>query len=83
MDEETKAIVDDMRYVLSTPAGRRVMRRLTERCGMMRSPYDTAEADVNNALYRMGERNIGLFIFEQISAATEPAELGNFLKGRI
>lgn len=60
-------LLDDLREVVATPQGQRVLRAIVDRCGV----YREAEK-INAELYvQQGERNIGLFIMQLIHQTPE------------
>lgn len=60
--------VDDMRVVMSTQAGRRFMWRLLARTGIARTPFRGENRSLTD--FCCGEQNIGLFIQDELLAAS-------------
>ena len=58
--------LDDLRFVLGSPNGRRLFWRLLSRCGVFRLSYTDKIAETN---FNEGERNIGLFVLSEIMEA--------------
>jgi hypothetical protein len=56
-----QAIVDDFKEVASTHAGRRMLRRLVDRCGIYHSTYT---GDALLLAHKEGQRSIGLSVLE-------------------
>lgn len=67
-----KRELDDVRAVLKSPAGERLLRRIAEHCGTFRSvfvldPYATA--------FNAGRQDVGHFLLAEIEAASKDALL--------
>lgn len=58
--------VDDMRFVLASAQGRRVLRKYLEACGVFRTSFSE---NVNQTLFLEGQRNVGLMLLNDINAA--------------
>jgi len=63
-DTKRKQEIEDLRAVVSTPSGRRFIKRLLERTAIYRSTF----TGNSNGYFVEGERNIGLFIVAELSA---------------
>lgn len=61
---------DDMRAVLGTDQGRRVIWRLMEHCGVFRSTFTGHGA---RDAFNEGARNVGLFVMGEMIAADPDA----------
>lgn len=59
----------DFEAVVSTPSGRRMLRRLLGECGVYRSSF--AGEETHAAAYREGHRAIGLYLLGHFEAAPE------------
>jgi len=66
----------DIDSMLHTVAGRRVLRRVLARCGPLRQTFDADNARLD--ALRSGERNIGLWLLAEITAAW-PETVGDLL----
>lgn len=64
--------LNDMRFVLAHPQGRRVMWRMLERCGV----YRTSFTGNSTTFFNEGERNVGLKLLADI----EEADLDAYIK---
>lgn len=62
--------VNDLRAVLQTDQGRRVMWRLLEHCGVFRSTFTGHGA---RDAFNEGARNVGLFVMGELIAADPDA----------
>lgn len=69
---DDKSAVEDMKSVLSTIQGRRVLWRLLKECQVLRSLMDESPYW---AYYKIGKHDIGVVIFESIVDADEGAYL--------
>lgn len=59
--------LDDLRFVLGTPQGRRVLHRVLSQCGVYRPSFTGNRfGDFNE-----GQRNIGLYLLSEITEAKE------------
>jgi hypothetical protein len=58
--------LDDLRDVLATQAGRRVMWRLLDHCGVFRSTFT---GHGGRDAFNEGARNVGLFILTELTDA--------------
>lgn len=56
---------EDMRWLMSTVQGRRVVWRLLERAGIYRTSFS---ANTNETFFNEGARNVGLFLVAEIHA---------------
>ena len=56
----------DLRFILNTPQGRRVWRRLLEECGPLRNPY---AGDVNLTHINIGKQDIGQWAMREMDMA--------------
>jgi hypothetical protein len=54
----TRYEAEDIKWLMSDKRGRRIMWRLLEATGLYRSSF--AGNDTNSAMFREGERNVGL-----------------------
>lgn len=61
--------LDDLRFVLGCPQGRRVFWRMIGRTGAFNPPVYPAEENNSLRTFKDGERNIGLFLYEEILEA--------------
>jgi len=68
--------VDDLRAVVATPEGRRVMWRMLEHCGVFRSTFTGHGA---RDAFNEGARNVGLFVMGELAEA-EPEVITTMLK---
>ncbi len=68
--------VDDLRAVVATPEGRRVMWRMLEHCGVFRSTFTGHGA---RDAFNEGARNVGLFVMGELAEA-EPDVITTMLK---
>lgn len=64
--EEKK--LDDMRWVLRDPQGRRVLWRIMSFCKSYSSAYAT---EANDAYYNIGQQDVGRFVMSEITKADE------------
>jgi hypothetical protein len=67
--------LEDLRYVLNDPRGRRVINRLLEKTGVYRNPF-TGNSET---YFRCGEMNIGQFIVAEVQSVS-PDSYTNLLK---
>lgn len=58
--------LDDIKTVMSTKTGRRVMYRMLEKAGVFRLSY---AGSTNETMFNEGRRNQGLFLTSEIQAA--------------
>lgn len=58
--------LNDVRIVLSTPAGRRFVWRYLERCGLFRTSFTGNEG---STFFNEGERNIGIKLLADVNEA--------------
>lgn len=58
--------LEDLRDVVATPAGRRVMWRLLDHCGVFRSTFTGHGA---RDAFNEGARNVGLFVMAELGDA--------------
>lgn len=58
--------LDDLRFVLSSPQGRRFMWRLLEKCNIFADVVTVDEAETNRFL---GSRRIGLYVLSEVNIA--------------
>jgi hypothetical protein len=56
----------DIRAVMDTPAGRRLVRRLLDRLGLYRQPFDVRDGVT---AFNCGEHNAALFLFHEVNDA--------------
>lgn len=63
-DTKRKQEIEDLRSVVSTPSGRRFLKRLLDRTAIYRSTF----TGNSNSYFIEGERNIGLFLVAELSA---------------
>lgn len=63
--------LNDIRFLLSREQGRRFLWRCLERCGVYRSSF----TGNSQTFFNEGERNIGLFILDDIMEAAPDAYL--------
>lgn len=68
--------LDDVRAILSLPAGRRFLWRYLERCGVYKSSYDPSGSRV---YFNEGERNIGILLLADITQADPQAYVSMML----
>lgn len=59
-----KQQVDDIRGLMSTVSGRRVVWRLLEKAGI----YRTSFTGTNETFFNEGMRNVGLFLLSEVMA---------------
>lgn len=71
--------VEDMRLLLGNTSFRRFVQRLLGKCGVMRCSYETGEHCAENAIFREGERNVGLYVLDKIMRAN-PAILTELMR---
>lgn len=64
-------LLDDVRWVLSTPKGRRVIWWIWSICGTFSASY--VPKDSNQTAFREGERNIGLQFLSVVNQANSEA----------
>lgn len=67
--------INDMKAVLATPEGRRVMYRILEHCGILKSIW-TPSAEIH---FRAGRQDAGLFLMSEIVQADDKALTGYLL----
>lgn len=65
--------LDDVRWVLSNPRGRRFLWRLLELAGIYRTPY--IPKDTNETMKQIGYKEVGLFVVDEITHADTDALL--------
>lgn len=58
--------LEDMRALVKSPAGRRAMWRIMSRCGI----YQRSFTGNSETFFREGRRDVGLFILEELEAAS-------------
>lgn len=58
--------VEDVATVMETAAGARVLARIVMFARLYLGSYDPAEASAENAIYREGMRNVGLFVYDAV-----------------
>lgn len=75
-EDVRKSELHDLRNVLLSPSGRRVLARLMERTGPLRQTFNI-DSERLTAL-ASGERNIGLWILAELSDAA-PESIGQIL----
>ena len=56
---------DDMKWLMGSRQGRRIMHRVLDRAGIFRTSF-TGNSET---FFREGERNVGLILFNQIMVA--------------
>lgn len=54
--------IDDLRVVMSTVQGRRVINRIMEFCGMFRTSF----TGNSYTFFNEGQRNVGLFLYGEL-----------------
>lgn len=59
--------LEDLRFVLGTPQGRRMIWRYLSRCGVYQTSFSE---NTNTTYFREGERNIGLVIHAEALEAS-------------
>lgn len=59
----------DLREVMGTPAGRRVVWRLLERCRL----FSTSFTGNSETFFREGERSVGLWLLQELEALAPEA----------
>lgn len=59
--------LDDLRFVMGVPQGRRVLFRILDRCGVYRSSF----TGNSQTYFNEGERNIGLYVLSEMTEAKE------------
>ena len=59
--------LDDLRFLLGHPQGRRVLRRIIEKTGIYRSSFHT---NGSVTTFNEGRRDIGLWVLAELSAAS-------------
>jgi hypothetical protein len=70
-ERERKVQIDDLRAVLSTPQGRRLLWRLMSECKVFGSIWDNS-ARIH---YNAGRQDVGHFVLAEIVAASEDSYL--------
>lgn len=58
--------LEDIKSVMSTEAGRRFIWRLLEQAGLFRTSFT---GEINSTLFREGNRNAGLALFNTVFAS--------------
>jgi regulator of protease activity HflC (stomatin/prohibitin superfamily) len=74
--QERRQELDDLRWLMAHPQGRRIAARLLEKTHVYRTSFDTSGSVM---AFREGERNIGLFIHSEILEAS-PKGMSQLLK---
>lgn len=74
---EVKEQVKDLRFLLSTPQGKRFIWRALEQCSVFKGGF----AAPDQLMFREGERNIGTWLLAQITEAN-PHALIEMMKER-
>ena len=72
--------INDVRNVLATPSGRRVIRKILEDTQLFRQTF--AGEQTHMTAFASGARNVGLTLFNDLSEAS-PDTLLKILKGDI
>jgi hypothetical protein len=70
VDLRRRGQLADLRFLVSTEAGRRVVLRILNTSGLFRQSY-TGNA---NTYFKEGQRSIGLWLFSELLAASESAD---------
>jgi len=70
--------LDDVKNILSNPAGRRFLLWLLHQCGVFRSIWRPS-AEIH---YLSGQQDIGLLVLEEIKSADRDAALKMLLEGQ-
>lgn len=63
---KTNQNLDDMRFILSSVQGRRILKKYLEACGVFKTSFSE---NVNQTLFLEGQRNVGLMLLNDINAA--------------
>lgn len=71
--------IDDIRFVLSTVQGRRVLKKYLEVCGVFRTSFSE---NVNQTLFLEGQRNVGLMLLNDINSADPMAYVKMINEGK-
>lgn len=71
--------IDDMRFILSTVQGRRVLKKYLETCGVFRTSFSE---NVNQTLFLEGQRNVGLMLLNDINSADPMAYVKMINEGK-
>lgn len=65
--KERELELDQLKTVMSTSSGRRVMHRLLEKAGVYRLSY---AGSTNDTMFNEGQRNQGLFLLSELMEAS-------------
>jgi hypothetical protein len=69
---------DDLKFILSTPQGKRFLYKLLSHCGVYQSSFDNSGSKV---YFNEGQRSVGLHVLSEIEKADENGYF-NILKAK-